>query len=169
MEPGERNRSLSGAGAVAAAGNLYTAYTLGSSYDIYVARSFDGGETWSSRRVDNTSGRYVANLNPSLAVSPDGIVAVVWADSRRSNWVFPPPYVMPSWLGYRDDFAVFLGISFDQGGTFENYKVSEFPRGNYEFFPTVTFSGTLDLFMAWQGLNQGNNNVYFKQGSPAPR
>jgi len=146
-----------------AVGNLYIAYTHTPYYDIFVAKSFDGGENWSSIRVDNTRRRYTANLNPSLAVNADGIIAVVWSDTRHSRWRFPPPFQLPGYLKYKNNYDIFIGVSSDQGESFTNLKVSDSFNKDFEFFPSVSLNETGEIFIAWQGLTQGNNNIYFSR------
>ncbi len=145
------------------AGNIYIAFTHGDVYDINVARSNDGGATWKSARVDDTTGPYVGNLNPGLSVNTQGDVVVVWADSRNSHWVTPPRYKLPVWLQFRSNYDIYLGISRDGGRTFRNFRVSDSRQNDFEFFPTVTIDDMQNVYVAWQGLTQGVNDVYFSR------
>jgi BNR repeat-like domain len=146
---------------VDSAGKLYLAFTQGNVYDIHLARSSDGGRSWTTTRVDGSSGRYVANLNPALAVNPDGRVAVVWADSRRSRRAARPQFQLPSWLKFEDNYDIFCGTSVDGGASFSVFRVSDSTRKDFEFFPTVALDDQGTAFVAWQGLSQGNNNIFF--------
>ena len=72
--------------AVGADGTLYAAWadTRNGNYDIYFARSTDGGATWSAniRVEDSPSGD---QSSPSLAVGADGTLYAAWGDSRNGN------------------------------------------------------------------------------------
>jgi hypothetical protein len=39
--------------------------------------------------------------------------------------------------------------------------VSDSTRKDFEFFPTVALDDQGTAFVAWQGLSQGNNNIFF--------
>jgi hypothetical protein len=59
----------------------------GGNYDIYLARSSDGGRTWdeSGGNPINDDGGTADQLNPSLAVGDDGTLYAAWQDGRNGN------------------------------------------------------------------------------------
>lgn len=54
-------------------------------YDIYVARSSDGGNSWSEKVKVNDDDGSTAQHDPSLAVDANGTVMVTWEDHRHNN------------------------------------------------------------------------------------
>jgi hypothetical protein len=72
------------AAAMGQAGALYVAYSeirSGSSPQVYVSKSTDGGATWSPEVPANGTGGTAVETSPSLAVAPNGNVFVVWVQS----------------------------------------------------------------------------------------
>ena len=88
------------------AGNLYVAMYnwTGTFMQVVVARSTDGGSTW-SKPVPVAPGITHDQFFPWLSVSPTGLVGVIWLDRRND----------PANINYQ----AFAGISSDGGLTFQ--------------------------------------------------
>ena len=72
------------AAAMGQGGALYVAYSeirSGSSPQVYVSKSVDGGATWSAEVPANAAGGTAVETSPSLAVAPNGNVFAVWVQS----------------------------------------------------------------------------------------
>ncbi len=101
-------------------GNLYFSWTangftsdLGKGLNVYFSRSTDNGETWSEAEVihDDDKSMKIHNFYPSLAVTPDGVVAIAWYDQRANPETGETEY----WMTY----------SFDGGNSFiDNFRIS---------------------------------------------
>jgi len=95
-----------------ARGTLYLTWADGEGPDVWLARSSDGGSTWSTplRVSDDTNHAY--QFFPSVVVGPGGVVSVVFHDQRAS----------PNSPRY-DTYAAH---SFDAGQSFQpNLRVSD--------------------------------------------
>jgi hypothetical protein len=55
----------------------------GNTWDVYYARSFDGGVNWSA--AQDIAGSPRPAISPNLAVGPDDALHVVWDDRRNGN------------------------------------------------------------------------------------
>jgi hypothetical protein len=121
----------------------------GSDADVFVARSNDGGLTWSLpvRVNDDPPGRH--QFFPFLTVDQEtGKVWAVFFDRRN----------------YSDaNTDVFMAVSEDGGETFTNFKVSESP---FLPFNTVFFGHYLGLtahndhvFPVWNRMDDGENSL----------
>ena len=86
--------------------------------DIFLARSTDGGATWSEaqRMNDDPLGNGIDQIQPQLSVAPDGRVALLWVDRR-----LPCPEVdwIPDGHRGRENFCLeaFMTRSYDGGQT----------------------------------------------------
>ena len=102
--------------------------------DVFLVKSLDRGETWSSpKRVnDDDSGRH--QFFPWMAVDPfTGYIYVVFYDQRETT-------------GEHTD--VYMATSYDGGETFDNFKISESP-----FRPVHSvFLGDYINITAWNGM-----------------
>jgi hypothetical protein len=133
------------------AGNLYiVVYNwTGAFMQVVVARSTDGGSTW-SKPVPVAPGITHDQFLPWIAVSPAGMVGVSWLDRRND-----PADV---------NFQAFAGISGDGGLSFEpNVQLtSEFSNPNegigpFSEFDGCTWNGSKYFLAAWMQLNTGRD------------
>ena len=53
--------------------------------DVLVARSTDGGQTWTNVQQMGVPANNLDEFNPYVSVSPTGVVAVAWYDKRNDN------------------------------------------------------------------------------------
>ena len=148
--------------------------------DTYLARSLDGGQTWSSPVRLNQDETDRAQFFPAVATSPDGTVHVMWADMRDD----------PSEIRYH----IYYTRSQDRGETwgFENKelgiqnpdtRVTDFPSNPNRAFPRGVFIGDYfsiaatdeDVYMVWPDSRLGefgpvNQKIAFARlrSMPAP-
>jgi len=162
--------------AVGPQGEVYIAYTapppdnLEDVGDVFLVRSLDKGRTWerSVRVNDDLSGRF--QFFPSVAVDPNGIVHLMWGDTRND----------PSELAYH----IYYSSSKDVGKTWElNSRVTDFPSNPNFAFPGGEFIGDYfsikatkdDVYMVWADSRLGevggvNQKIAFarKKLMPSP-
>jgi hypothetical protein len=83
-------------------------------YGIYLAKSTDGGNTWNSNnRIDNNDLRNDMFM-PAITVDPvTGIVAVMYYSSQN--------------VPENNGADVYVAVSFDEGTTFENFRITPKP------------------------------------------
>lgn len=110
----------------------------GSNWDVYVGRSRDAGQTWSSQRV-NDDGGATTQIGPSLALDSLGSVVVTWEDQRNGN------------------ADIYLARSTDGGQTFSaNVMVNE-ALGSLavQRAPSLTLNSVGSVFVAWEDYRFG--------------
>lgn len=128
--------------------------------DVFLTASLDGGSTWDRPRVLNDDDTDHVQFFPSVDVSPDGAVHVMWGDMRDD----------PSQTRYH----IYYTRSDDQGETFGfvneeldlragDTRVSDFASNPNYAFPNGLFLGdyfsiaatTEDVHMAWADARLG--------------
>jgi hypothetical protein len=135
---------------------VYAAWTDFRSYnwDIFVARSDDGGTSWgSSVQVDDYPDLERIDERPSLAVDRRGPLHVAWTDLRARE----------------ADTNVFYARSDDRGATFTPNKPLDDSKVGFDpdtDAPSNQWQPSLAadrdrLFVAWQDNRLGNNDVFF--------
>lgn len=123
------------------------------SWDVYLSKSTDGGQTFSpSVRVNE----HIVNsyqYEPDLAVMPDGTIYVSW---QR--------YAFDSGLGYWDS-DVYVAKSTDGGASFgTNVKVSD--GVNNQFKSTIGVGPSGNVYVAWTDFREdAYGDVYFARSS----
>jgi hypothetical protein len=115
--------------------------------DVYFAASYDGGRTFSERRLDVGDDPGAADsFSPRLAAA-DGVVYVVWHDDRS---------------GVGKD--VFMNFSEDSGETWASgaIRVDSDNEGHFDsLYPDVkVFDGTAHI--AWQDARNVGFDVYYR-------
>ena len=125
-------------------------------WDIYSARSFDGGLSYQPNvRVDDSQVFERVNERPSVAMDRRGTVHVAWTDLRSRQ----------------PDTNIFYAHSADFGATFsENVQLDDSKVGfdpdtdtpSNQWHPSLAVDGE-DVFAAWQDNRLGNNDVFFTQ------
>jgi hypothetical protein len=116
--------------------NLYVAwedYTDTGIPEIYLSRSTDGSETWSTQRLTNNTGY---SKNPAIAVSGSNVY-IVWQDDAQTP-------------GYTE---IFFKKSTDGGATWTFQNFSNTPTGN-SINPAITANGS-NVHVAWQDTHEG--------------
>ena len=127
----------------------------GGDYDIWFARSTDGGNTWTEPASNPISDDASASVqtNPSLAVDESGTLYVVWQDRRHGN----------------DD--IYFAASADSGDTWsENILVTDHPATTLQSqrSPAITVAGGR-IYVAWEDARNAGagdaGDVYFTWGA----
>jgi hypothetical protein len=122
-------------------------------WDIYSARSVDGGLTWAANvRVDDFPATERINERPSVAVDRLGAVHVAWTDLRARE----------------PDTNIFyarstLGAPFTPNMQLDDSKVGFDPNTDTptnQWHPSLAVQDG-QLFAAWQDNRLGNNDIFF--------
>jgi len=161
--------------------------------DIFIARSTDGGQTFSA--PDNISHNAGSSSSPSIAL--EGKTAIVaWEDNSLGNFdifvarstdhgqTFSVPINISDNTGHsfspslalsgktafiawqddsRGDFGIFMTQSKDRGKTFSDPINFESNTG-YASSPSVGLSGSVPI-VAWVGHTQGNTDIFSTQST----
>jgi BNR repeat-like domain len=146
--------------AIGAGGHMAVAYQWWqklptSSKQIRVARSSDGGKTWTQPAAAlDTSGKA---FTPKAAWGSDGTLVVVWADEQRSNRVWD----------------VYSRRSSDGGATWEpEVLLSRFaqhtPTDAY-VRPEVISDGDKRFWTIWTGIRSARSRVYLNRSTDGGR
>jgi uncharacterized repeat protein (TIGR01451 family) len=137
--------------AVDVGGTLYLAWqdSRNGDYDIYFARSTDGGTTWSANvRVHDDVGSADQHA-PSLAVDGDGNIYVVWlSDPGGSGFV-----------------NLYFARSIDSGVTWSpDIQINDGPGGASGTGPSLAAGGSGNVYVAWQDDRNGPD-IYFARST----
>lgn len=167
--------SLASGGAVAPDGTVYFALNgvnrpgqAKGTINLYVVKSTDRGQTWTTSRVDvsqapadcGCGGWDYWGAQLALAVDANNAVYVLWG----ANAVKGAPY------------RLYFARSTDGGATWSpRVDVSLAPRGANNVFPAIAARGAGDVRIAWQddrnGFDPGDNspdarwNTYFRSST----
>ncbi|MCS7133960.1 MAG: exo-alpha-sialidase [Candidatus Caldarchaeum sp.] len=107
--------------------------------DVYFSKSTDGGATWSRPRKINDDLTTRNQFFPTMTVSPNGTIHVIWGDMRDD----PDNY----------RYHIYYTRSGDRGETFlENSRVTDYPSNPAYGIPV--FVGD------YWGITATNNDVY---------
>lgn len=127
-------------------------------WDIYSARSLDGGLSWLPNvRVDDSQVFERVNERPSVAIDRSGAVHVAWTDLRERQ----------------PDTNVFYARSADRGLTFTpNIQLDGSKAGfdpnvdtpSNQWRPSLVVDAG-QLFAVWQDNRLGNNDVFFTRST----
>lgn len=127
-------------------GNVYVAWQdfRGGDFDIYFAKSSDGGRTFSGNvRIDGAPSA-ATQERPALALGPNGEIVAVWHDDRRAYM----------------DFDIYASVSFDKGATFSPaVRVSDGPNKVRQFNPSVAVDLLGNVYVAWQDFRSGHGDI----------
>jgi len=131
--------------AVGSTGIVYVVWSdnRNGSYDIYFAKSTDGGATFSTNvRVDDTGAGTSVQTHPAVAVAANGDIYVTWSDNRNGT----------------TSTNIYFAKSTDGGATFgANVRVDNTAR-SYNLFSSVAVSGS-NIYISWH--TQGTNEDVF--------
>jgi hypothetical protein len=129
-------------------------------WDIYLARSDDGGASWGANvRVDDFPDLERLNERPVIGLDRRGPVHVVWTDLRARE----------------PDTNIFHARSDDRGDSFaasrqlDDSKLGFDPdtdTPSNQWHPALAVAGRR-LFVAWQDNRLGNNDIFFTTSSDA--
>jgi len=142
--------------AVDSSGNIYAAWKdeRNEDYDIYFAKSTDGGATWSTDVKVNDDTDFADQYAPSLAVDGSGNVYVAWSDDR--NW----------------NYNIYFAKSSDGGVTWStDVKVNDdtdFVEPDHladQYSPSLAVDGSGNLYVAWADWRNGDDDIYFAKST----
>ncbi|MDG6220219.1 MAG: NosD domain-containing protein, partial [Candidatus Thermoplasmatota archaeon] len=130
-----------------ATGYLYVVwedYRSTTSYDIYLARSTDQGESFDSNVLVNSDYTSANQQHPSIAVGPDSTVYVAWSDYRTT------------------DSEIYFARSTNYGASFgASTRVNSQQLASDQTRPSVATSGD-NVYFVWQDIRSGNLDIYFR-------
>jgi hypothetical protein len=165
--------------AVAPNGDAYVAYHSqpsilpdGTSGQVFVLRSTDGGVSYPQKTLAYTAG------NADITFNIQGFPRMLnqnrsWTEGSDQAWVMPDP-IAPNVVsvvaaddptnsahgGTNDDLAIYIVRSTDSGATWSApVQVDSGPGSSHQFFPTAGFDSTSRcLTVAWYDTRAGATN-----------
>lgn len=143
--------------------------------DIYLAKSGDGGVTFSANRKVNDDAGSAPQISPSLAIGPSGQIFVAWGDFRNSAVTLRPPHSATGeeqrWEESRTGNAdLYFARSSDGGKTFSsNVRLNDDPGTAAQAFPSLTVNTQGAVAVAWEDFRNGDSDVYMTQSSDEGR
>jgi hypothetical protein len=133
-------------------GRLYVAYTgdKNGDNDTFVTWSDDGGQIWGDGhingndiRVNNdTIGNGIQQLNPVIAVAPNGTLYIAWEDERNGN------------------SDIFVGVSGNGGSSWSNYgPVNDDVVSASQRNPAIAVTPS-NVYLVWEDDRNGNEDIF---------
>jgi hypothetical protein len=117
---------------------------------IYIARSINGGETWTDPNVKiTTRSSLVGESNPDIAVDEDGVVYAVWEDAREVV------------------LQIYFARSDDGGRTWSDpsVKVTPWEMGDNQHFPAIAVGPEGNIYVVLQDGRFGDSDIYFSRST----
>jgi hypothetical protein len=146
----------------------------GTSGQVFVLRSTDGGVTYPQKTIAYTAGNADITFNVQSDIGRALNGSVSWTQGSAQPWVLPDPintdnvYVVAAddptnrdhGAGF-DDMDVFIVRSTDQGGNWSDpARVNAGPRGTTQFFPTAGIDDQSQcLAVTWYDTRAGEANA----------
>ena len=134
--------------------------------DIYIARSTDGGKTFSSnRRVNDDSGS-APQISPSIVVGPLGQIYVAWGDFRNSTVKLSAPDAATAelhwWKTSRNgDADIYFSKSTNGGESFSpNLRINDDTGAVAQAFPSLSVNSQGVVAVAWEDFRNGHSDIY---------
>jgi hypothetical protein len=124
----------------------------GSSEDVWVITSADGGETWNEPQKVNDDDGSAYQVHPWAAVDNAGQIHVAWTDLRKGATTNSTMYARSPGPG--EPFEANIEITDSNEG-----KLSGF-YGDYK--PLMVYGN--DVYAIWSDPRDGGLNVYFSRG-----
>jgi BNR repeat-like domain len=134
--------------------------------DIYLAKSFDGGATFTPNRKVNDDSGSAPQISPSLALGPAGEIVVAWADFRNSSVTLPPPHAAAGeeqrWeISRQGNADIYLARSLDGGKTFSpSTRLNDDPGTAAQSFPSLSINPRGVIAVAWEDFRNGDCDIY---------
>jgi hypothetical protein len=136
--------------------------------DIYLLRSLDSGKSWKEPLRINTDKTSHLQFFPSIAVSPDGTVNLMWGDMRDD----PKELRYNVYYSRSQDQGATWGFNLpDQNFTAPDTRVSDFDSNSLKGFPGGAFIGDYfslaatkgEVYMVWADTRLGEFSGYDQQ------
>jgi len=118
-------------------------------WDIYFARSTDGGVSFESNVQVDDGRAYIQSQNiPSVAADPAGNIYVVWHASLTGNW------------------DIYFARSTDGGVSFgPNVRVDDTGAStSVQSFASIATDINGNIYVVWYDKRNGNSDIYFAKG-----
>lgn len=169
--------------AVAANGDVYIAYHSqtgfvggapdGTSGQVFVLRSTDGGVTFPQKTVAYAAGEADITFNVQDVPARQLNQSASWTQGSAQPWILPDPtdstsvYVVAAddptnaaHGGANDDMAVYIARSADSGATWgAPVQVDDGPGNSHQFFPTAAIDeSSRCLSVTWYDSRNGAKN-----------
>jgi hypothetical protein len=140
------------------AGSLYVAMYnwTGTFMQVQVVRSTDGGTTW-SKPVPVAPGITHDQFFPWIAVSPNGLVGVMWVDRRND----PANVNYQAFAGISSDGGLNFDPNIELTTTFSDLATDNGPFGQYN---GATWDGPNYFLAAWMDQSNGVNTQDYVGG-----
>jgi hypothetical protein len=141
-------------------GNIYIAWEdlrndpfMNRDYDIYFARSTDGGNTFGTNiRIGNDTGTY-PQVRPSMVVDNTGTIYTVWTDLQDTKNPNSP------------DLNLYFSKSTNGGITFSNnIRVDDGGKSMAEG-PAIAVNETGVIYVAWHDTRNVNADIYVSKST----
>lgn len=118
--------------------------------DIFFARSEDGGKSFSKNLLLNDDTGWAYQGNPSIGVSPEGLVYAAWSDDRNENG------------------DIYFTVSRDRGRSFgRNLRLNDDTGKSVQSHPTVSAGAGGLVVVAWEDFRNGRSEVYLARSKDA--
>lgn len=148
-------------------GNIYVVWDdqrggTATGYDVYVAKSTDGGATFGPSVKVNHDGTPYDQNTASIAVGADGTIYVAWKDFRTP--------ILDS-KGKPTNADIFASTSTDGGQTFSSeVKVNDNKVTAEQSHPTIGVDSAGKVYVAWTdqrnlNVNGTNGDIFFSVGT----
>ncbi|HEY4484748.1 MAG TPA: hypothetical protein VI702_00290, partial [Nitrospiria bacterium] len=142
--------------------------------DIFLAKSADGGKSFSSnRRVNDDSGG-APQISPSLAVGPSGEVYLAWGDFRNSSVTLSPPHSAAGeeqrWEDSRTGNADIYFSKSSNGTEFSaNVRLNDDAGDAAQAFPSLSVNAKGVMAVAWEDFRRGDPDIYMAKSQDGGR
>lgn len=141
--------------AVDSSGTVYAVWEdfRNGDWDIYFAKSSNGGMTWTDPNVRVSNGTLnMSQRNPTIAVDAGGDIYVTWEDTRNGL----------------ANYDIYFSKSIDGGVTWmdENVMVSNDTTNAIQRYPSIAVNSTSGaIFVVWQDHRNLNADIYFSRST----
>jgi len=140
---------------------VFTAYDLIFAEDIYFSRSDDGGDTWDSPMVVNDDITFNSQFFPSVTVTPDRRIHIIWGDRRDDpdNYLYNVYYDSVPFTG---PFNPGLGTD-EKISDAQSDPTIQNPSYIGDYFDIASTSAN-DVFAVWTDTrNDGDQDIYIAE------
>ncbi|MBI3811421.1 MAG: exo-alpha-sialidase [Nitrospirae bacterium] len=135
--------------------------------EVYLSRSTDGGKTFEPNRRVVSGADGTVRVSPSIAVAPNGRVALAWSQFKPQSVQLDPPDAAKGetlwWEKVRQgDADIYLAVSTDGGAHFgPPVQVNDDSSGKAQAFPSVAMDDSGGVYLAWEDFREGQPNIYY--------